>query len=1165
MAAKDSEINEDSKTPEDQKALALVIRRYLRADWDEAVKNVATDLSQHKAFVADEFTKVNEKFSQHKREIEINRKTINKLKEGVDDFTEQSTHIIEQHENEIRALDERLSKHEVVTKKIVSEQVKIQIQAEMASRGADIEALRKKFSKIQFSENEKPTDLDLYDFKVFFKKSEKGVGLCPITRTDLQEIMRRSNVSLEDAFRVAASEYLRYEMKFTTAFVKNLERYLVCYIWDKKNTLYLVVTDVTASGLKRIRQESWVLWKHRVDGQQTRELRRLEVPQFRDRYRAMEDYCDQLRFAWKQENPSLWAAGKKRRTRILETDEYDYIIQVKEWDQKIYGPQAHVVPEEISNLWPKINFKMKSYIQYEQQYYKPEGRDQVGDRDTAPAGRKRNEQPVNNQEEEGLGDGHHVSVIDPNYSFVPGMVRPTSSTASDLASTRTNLQSLEMASHLASRTPENEVPELNGGVGTDNPPNWTDPQAPAGVKDFAAKQQARADRRAELDRQKQQQLEQQLAEEHRQKLAITEAEQIKRDEALARELAKEDPKLVDISAGNDSVNKQQKDSGENKSGEEKKNEDMQVDDQPPAEYVQKQGATAASPSEERHLLDLDPEDTFYLWSQKGGTGPKIPDRILGQQISATSSNASTAPPPAKKAKPPTLLEKTFVDARKQLAEQYGVSLNDQILAGGENLDIRQPDQLNPDLRRPNVIHVGGRVRVDDRLIANVDEFDSNGNPPNFHSAQYFGPGGPDITKKPPVSTPSKGAISKYLVKQPPPGRKASQSSAEPPKTPAINSTAVTAKTNDPPTQEQQNPANSTASQEQQISDHNIFDVTNPDDTVRPLIELTPAAPAGRSRKKTVSVADESEVDFETADEGEEEEDNDATLLLSPQEEKKSGNDTILTPALLETNPGRHIEALNMMQSTMDSFVYKPQSTLASQMCDHTSVNETASQPPPPSSPPLNVSKPGQQSYPSPSSNASPARPAASFGEIYNGKGWLKKMVGDATGKSTPNKSLRSLKLKEKIDAAKLKAGTATKVGRPITDLPPPPPQSEPRPAAKRTEPESGFMASSVNKDMRTVSPEQPTKVVIVREHNEPQGHEIFIPPSPEPDSTGAITDVILSTPGNHKQHKSVMEELKGVVKDVVLDSAASVEPAEQTPVDPEAVNKTDEENRVKKE
>ena len=108
------------------------------------------------------------------------------------------------------------------------------------------------------------------------------------------------------------------------------------------------------------------------------------------------------------------------------------------------------------------------------------------------------------------------------------------------------------------------------------------------------------------------------------------------------------------------------------------------------------------------------------------------------------------------------------------------------------------------------------------------------------------------------------------------------------------------------------------------------------------------------------------------------------------------------------------------------------------------------------------------------------------------------------------------------------------------------------------------MATSVNKDMRTVSPEQPTKVVIEREHNEPQGHEIFIPPSPEPDNTGTITDVILSTPGNHKQHKSVMEELKGVVKDVVLDSAASVEPAEQPPVNPEAVNKTDEEKRVKK-
>ena len=89
------------------------------------------------------------------------------------------------------------------------------------------------------------------------------------------------------------------------------------------------------------------------------------------------------------------------------------------------------------------------------------------------------------------------------------------------------------------------------------------------------------------------------------------------------------------------------------------------------------------------------------------------------------------------------------------------------------------------------------------------------------------------------------------------------------------------------------------------------------------------------------------------------------------------------------------------------------------------------------------------------------------------------MVADAASPTT--KSLRTMQLREKVEAARLKAGTATKVGRPVDEL-------EQRPPTKRAKPESGFNAKSESKDMRLTSPEQKTQTEIVREFDEPQGH-----------------------------------------------------------------------------
>merc|ERR1711940_250821 len=98
---------------------------------------------------------------------------------------------------------------------------------------------------------------------------------------------------------------------------------------------------------------------------------------------------------------------------------------------------------------------------------------------------------------------------------------------------------------------------------------------------------------------------------------------------------------------------------------------------------------------------------------------------------------------------------------------------------------------------------------------------------------------------------------------------------------------------------------------------------------------------------------DSDVNFETASEGEEE----ITMI-----ENVADDDTILSPAI-NLNPGSNfLQDVDLKQTSMESFLFKPQSTLSSQMCEHTSVDETrdegsfqlAAAQKPPTSPPLNT-------------------------------------------------------------------------------------------------------------------------------------------------------------------------------------------------------------------
>ena len=136
---------------------------------------------------------------------------------------------------------------------------------------------------------------------------------------------------------------------------------------------------------------------------------------------------------------------------------------------------------------------------------------------------------------------------------------------------------------------------------------------------------------------------------------------------------------------------------------------------------------------------------------------------------------------------------------------------------------------------------------------------------------------------------------------------------------------------------------------------------------------------------------------------------------------------------------------------------------------------------------------------------------------------MKKKTGAQT--SVTKKVIRTMKLTEKVEQAKLKAASASKAGKGLEYF------MKVEKKEKRKETTSGFSDNPVNKDPRVKSPEYPPKTQIIREYTSPQDHEPFQPPSPSPDLTGAITEV-QATPS-----KNVIEELKKVFVEIDEDVA----------------------------
>ena len=330
---------------------------------------------------------------------------------------------------------------------------------EISDKYREMEKLLEQFKESNFGPNNKPGPREVFIMKRNYNMSNNAIGFYPIEPEDFDMIaMNHPGIAKMDMYRVATFDYLTLEMCFTPDWVKKLEEHYVSFIYDGVNTLYLVLDDLDKSGGRQIWQESPIL---REEGQrQTRELRHLEVPQFRARRKAMEDAASKYRYQFNDHHAKV-GDNVKVRTRIVEHKDpsvYDYVLQHKFTNDQ-WGPTVYTtIPWPTGSEFPEIQWKVQNYIQHDIAKMRP-----ARDRSTRPAGqvpKGRNRRATQSEEVQKRKANFEMAILDGAHQFVPGEVeppRPESGEASD-----ENREILRMRSRDHNRVIPNRVPDHQG-------------------------------------------------------------------------------------------------------------------------------------------------------------------------------------------------------------------------------------------------------------------------------------------------------------------------------------------------------------------------------------------------------------------------------------------------------------------------------------------------------------------------------------------------------------------------------------------------------------------------------------------------------------------------------------------------------------------------------
>ena len=453
---------ETGETPPDIKAVISGIARYFDPKLEAVNTNICqigqrVDIIEKKVIENDEHIQTVAKHTVKTRAVVV------KNKARIKDLEVKQS-------SDIAQLNERCDKIQAE----FSEKME-----ESFARLKEVEAITKRYRRGgfgSFSDIEAPTPKDHYDFMLSFNKSRQSVGFYPVYREDLAELQKNLNCREDESFRVAISQFLRLEMGFLENFVVHLESHYVELRYDGRDTLYAIFDNLDRSGGRRIWQEAQRLTKHSLGGRQVPELRQLEIPQLRDRRRGLEKVSNSMRHRWRELYPEAFAANQKLKTRVLEADDgtYDHIIQAK-----LPGPgqiyHTVVIPDgnglkirdtchediarcvDTSVILPKIQWKVKSYINHTAAAMVPRRREDIMKPDFIPQGRTMVKIPLNRGPEElNMEYLATIHVMNPTYKFVPGMLDPGS--PGSPKNEAISGMSLDAASNIGSgRTPITEL------------------------------------------------------------------------------------------------------------------------------------------------------------------------------------------------------------------------------------------------------------------------------------------------------------------------------------------------------------------------------------------------------------------------------------------------------------------------------------------------------------------------------------------------------------------------------------------------------------------------------------------------------------------------------------------------------------------------------------
>ena len=295
----DGTVRQPTDTPPEHKSLLDAMDRHFERNFEKHGRV----LEEFKKSTDDNFVKLNDNISTviarvdvvEGRVGEVEKTTVTlkqklKTQESLMDDTRKGVR------NNIGRLEVLENESDEAKDKLNSMQQTIDVLSEKMAHVHDLVDQLKSGRLGIFTDLEAPNLKDQYDLKVTFNKSKHSVGMFPVFKEHIAELMSSQQIQEADAHRISVSQFLQLEMAFEESFVVNLEKHYVEIIYNEVDTVYVIFDDLKASGGLRIWQESHQLWS-RQTGDPDRDpcLRKLPVPQFMHRIAAMEKFASHLR------------------------------------------------------------------------------------------------------------------------------------------------------------------------------------------------------------------------------------------------------------------------------------------------------------------------------------------------------------------------------------------------------------------------------------------------------------------------------------------------------------------------------------------------------------------------------------------------------------------------------------------------------------------------------------------------------------------------------------------------------------------------------------------------------------------------------------------------------------------------------------------------------